>query len=283
MNYARHNDKMFSRPAAASRAFTLIELLIALSIIVIILVAVNTVFFSAIHLKNRAASMVDNSHNIEQALTIVRRDLLNTFPPDGTMSQWFIVGAVSPYAQMTAMNRSTDNSQSDTNISTSGVTTTGMSALNSSVNTSGGMQSFGIQFFTTTGLVNDNDTWGELQRVTLQLQPALRRDSPGSDLVRSVSRVLLATSTMEEPAEEHILTGVDSFDIECYSGTQWINFWDTTSGDEGLPKAVRLRIQFASETRNASRPPIEMVIPFSVQSITNQVDSSITNSTNSTQ
>src|SRR5262245_32693762 len=62
-------------------AFTLLELLIAVSIFAIVLAAINTVFFSALRLRNRSAAMVDKNAPIEQALTIIKRDLSNIIPP----------------------------------------------------------------------------------------------------------------------------------------------------------------------------------------------------------
>ena len=53
-----------------SSAFTLLELLIAVSVFAIVLAAINGVFYSAIRLRNRAVELVDRTLPVEQALTI---------------------------------------------------------------------------------------------------------------------------------------------------------------------------------------------------------------------
>jgi prepilin-type N-terminal cleavage/methylation domain-containing protein len=265
--------------------FTLIELLISIMVFGVVLIAINTVFYSALRLRNRSAIAVDNSYTLEQAVGILRHDLQNVLPPDGTISQWFIIGPVSPYANMAAANNYGNNSNTNSNISMGGVTQTGMSAANNNrLNTAGSMQTPGIQFFTTTGVINDIDQWGDVQRVTYQLQAPLQRDAIGKDLVRSVSRDLLTTTGIEDPVEERILSNVDSFEVDCFTGTQWLTTWDTTLTDTGLPNAVRIRIQFASEDRAASRSqqPLELIMPFFIQAVTNSVDTS-TNSVDTTQ
>jgi prepilin-type N-terminal cleavage/methylation domain-containing protein len=260
-----------SRPGEASRAFTLIELLISVIIFGIVLIAINTVFYSGLRLRNHSVAVIDKAFALEQALGVMRHDLQNIAPPDGMMSQWFIIGPVSPYASMAAANTSGNfGNTNNSNVSMGGVTETGMSMANNRFNTAGAMQTLGIQFFATTGVIDDNQQWGELQRVTYQLQPALDREAIGRDLVRSVSRDLLSPIGIEDPIEERLLNNVEDMQIDCLSGTQWLPNWDTTMGDTGLPTAIRIRIQLATEDRAArSQQPIEMIMPLYVQGLTN--------------
>src|SRR4051812_23724015 len=66
-------------------AFTLIEILIAVSIFAIVLAAINTVFFSALRLRNRTAAALDKIVPVEQAISIIKRDLQNIVVPSGTL------------------------------------------------------------------------------------------------------------------------------------------------------------------------------------------------------
>ncbi len=250
-------------------AFTLIELLLAVMIFGIVLLAINTVFYSALHLRNRTADLMDTSQSVEQALAFIRRDFQGALPPGGVMVQWFKIGPVS--AQGVA---GTSSTTSTTGTSRRGVTSTGVGDALSTGATGGGMQTPGIQFFTTTGIINDTEPWGDIQRITYQLQAPTDRRAFGKDLVRSINRNLLAT-TIEEPVEQRLLNNIDTMDIDCFTGTQWQTTWDTTLSDVGLPTAVRIRIQFASENladaRN--RQPLEMIFPLTVQAVTNQTQS----------
>lgn len=73
------------RRRAAVWAFTLLELLIAVSIFAIVLAAINAVFYSALRLRNRSAALVDRLTPIENALGIMRRDLECIVPPGTNM------------------------------------------------------------------------------------------------------------------------------------------------------------------------------------------------------
>ncbi len=216
-------------------AFTLIEVLIAVAIFSIVFLAINTVFYSALHLQTRTAQLLDDSLPVQRALASLRRDLQGTLPPGS--------GLVASFKN--------------------GVVGTGV----------GVAQGVGLEFYTTTGVINDNEPWGDIQKVTYQLaDPADRLHAAGQDLVRSVTRNLLPTTTIEEPAEQWLLGNVETLEFACYDGTDWRDTWDTTMADSGLPQAIRVRLLLA--TTNAVslrfRQPLEMIVPLTVQSVTNQ-------------
>src|SRR6266571_3956497 len=65
------------RPA---RAFTLIEVLLAVSVFAIVLIAINTVFYSALRLRATTARVLDQSAPLQQTLIVLRRDLHGAVP-----------------------------------------------------------------------------------------------------------------------------------------------------------------------------------------------------------
>jgi general secretion pathway protein J len=65
-------------------AFTLLEVLIAIAIFAIVLAAINTVFYSALRLRNRTMASLDESAPLDHALAIIRRDLANVVAPNQT-------------------------------------------------------------------------------------------------------------------------------------------------------------------------------------------------------
>ncbi len=221
-----------NKPALAQTAFTLIELILAIGIMAIVMIAINAVFFSAMRLRERSASTVEESLPLQQSLAILRRDLQGAMPPssNGVFAGSFKVG--------------------------------GVTSLGSSLPVD-------IEFNTTTGVLRDNEPWGEVQKVAYGLRPSANRNLPGSDLYRSVTRNLLATIT-PQPDEQWMLSGVQSVEFSCYDGTQWRSEWDTSLMDTNLPSAVRVRILLANATGGSSTPrPIEMVVPIDSQSLTN--------------
>lgn len=225
-----------TRSTCGSRdGFTLMELVLAMGVCVIVLTAINAVFFSALHLRESTVQAVDESLPVQQMLATLRRDLQNAMPPstNGVLSGDFKVGDVS---------------------------SVGMS------------QNVAIELNATTGALHENEPWGDVQRVTYELRnPAVRATATGKDLIRSVTRNLLATIT-PTPDDQWMMGNVDNLVFECYDGSQWRTTWDTTLGDSGLPVAVRVRIQLAGNTSGSgSRQPIEIIVPLNSQSQTNQL------------
>ena len=218
-----------------TRAFTLMEVMLALVVSAIVLAGVGGVFYSAIRLRDRTASMVDESVSLHQALNFLRRDLLGALPPAGTYA---LAGDFK------------------------------------SEQIGGGIgQNFRLQFFTSTGVIKDSTSWGEIQEVSYELRdPITHNGAPGRELIRSVYRNLLATA-IQEPEEQFLLGNVQSLEFSCYDGYDWRESWDTSLSDTNLPSAIRVRIQLANDSRSAqiAQQPFEMVVPLVTQSRTNQI------------
>jgi len=213
------------------RAFTLIEMILAIGVAAIVLVAANSVFFTALHLRNATAVVVDAAAPIDQATAILRHDLqcAVTPNPSGTLSGGFKIG---------------------------NVTTTGIN------------EPVAAEIYTATGALSANNPWGEIQRVTYGLKSSTRGTAAGMDLYRSVTRNVLATAT-PDVAEQLMMRGVESVQFSGYNGSQWFNTWDTTdtsSANTNLPVAVRVDIQLSGGDRNT---PIVILVPVDSQTSTN--------------
>ncbi len=135
-----------------TEGFTLIELLIAVTIFGIVLVAINTVFFSGLYLQRTTNRVLDETAPAQQAFAMLRRDLQGTAQPNTNatlLRRDFICGA-----------------------QTSGI------ASSSGAGT--------LDFYTTTGNLSDSEPWSELQRVVYQLVDPVERTATtrGKELVR---------------------------------------------------------------------------------------------------
>jgi type II secretion system protein J len=218
------------RPQPKS-GFTLIELILAVGVMAIVLMAISGVFFSAMRLRERTSEAVAESLPVQQALSLIRRDLQGAMPPatNGVFAGDFKVGDVTSLS----LNRPVD-----------------------------------IELYTTTGALRQDQPWGEVQRVTYELRPPADRSAPGQDLVRSVTRNLLSTIP-QSPVDQWLMGGVQSIEFSCFDGTQWRDYWDTTLTDTNLPVAVRVRIQLAGNGGGPANPqPIEIVVPIDTQAQT---------------
>lgn len=217
-------------------AFTLIEMVLAIGVAAIVLVAVNTVLFAALRLRDTTTEVVDAAAPVDQTVTFLRRDLqCIVSPTNGTskvLSGDFKVG----------------------NVTSDGVP-----------------DPVAVEMFTTTGALNASTPWADIQRVTYELKQPTDRSAVGKDLVRSVVRNLL-TMTTPDVEDQLMLSGVQNIKFTCFDGTQWQETWDTTgvtSTYTNLPLAVRVDIQMSGGGANAQ--PIEMVVPIDAQTRTNAV------------
>ena len=223
-------------------AFTLIEMILAIGVAAIVLIAVNAVLFTALRLHQATVDMVDAASPIDQTVTFLRRDLQCVMTPtNGTtkvLSGDFRVG----------------------NVTSLGVA-----------------QPVAIEMFTATGALSDSAPWADIQRVTYELKPPTDRSATGQDLVRSVVRNLLSVTTPEVD-DQVMLSGVASIKFSCYDGAQWQDTWDTTgatSVNTNLPLAVRVDIQMSG---NNNAQPVEILVPIDTQSRTNMVLTATTGS-----
>jgi len=211
----------------------LIEVLLALAIFAIVLVAINGVFYSALRLRRKASEAIEQSLPIQQAVAIINRDLQGLVAPGGTLT-----GPLQ-----------------------SGVATTSTS---SSMDQQGG-----TVIYTATGIIDETSPWANVQKVSYSLrQPTLQTSRSGKDLVRLVTRNLLPV--MQEEVEEQWLMGdVRQLQFFFYDGTGWRNTWDSTTESTVLPKAIKLEIDLAQNGTTLKRP-LELVVPVTVYARTNQ-------------
>jgi type II secretion system protein J len=207
--------------------FTLMELLLAIGVAAIALIAINAVFFTAMRLRDSTTRAVDQSLPVERTLDLLRRDLAGAMPPvtNGILSGDFRVGDIADLGLSQPVN---------------------------------------IELYTTTGALRADEPWSEVRRVTYELRLPADRSAPGKDLIRSVTRNLL-TDTAPQPDDQWLMGGVQSIQFLCYDGFQWRDYWDTTLTDTNLPTAVRVRIQLAGANNAPGGEPIEMVVPVDAQ------------------
>lgn len=243
MKYVRNN----------TRAFTLIEILIATAIFSTILVAMNTVFHGALRLRKTTSSIVERAIPINHALSVIKRDLRSTFASGGvfggSMKGGYQSGSFGPESSLP-----------------------------------GSSISF-LEFHTTTGasddsrvfnVQNDFERFSEVQRIAYSLrEPVYSTNLAGMELVRSITRNLLAVNEFQEPPVElPLLDGVENLEFFFYDGELWQESWDSAVDTNSVLKAVKVYIEFAAINRDERlrRAPLQIVVPIVAQASTNQLD-----------
>jgi len=232
------NTALHSHPAPRSGGFTLVEILIGVSIMAIVLVAIHAAFFAALRLRERTLDAVESTLPVEQALQTMQRDLANivvtTNSTNGTL-----VGPLQTINQ--------------TNLLPGQI---------------------GPDFFTTGGELDGMVPWGDVEKIDYLLTtPTNGTGGPGMDLVRATTRNLLSINQPPQPDEKYtLLSGVLSLTFLYYDGTQWDNAWDTTQ-QTNLPVAIKVQIQMAARNPGSVtlNPPLELVVPVDVLLNTNPI------------
>jgi type II secretory pathway pseudopilin PulG len=233
--------------SAAGTAFTMIEVLLALAISAIVLVAIQAVFATAVRLRDKASFAVEESLPVNQAFDTMRTDLKGAVGPNGILAGAFKCGA---------------------------------SGMGSPMGASVDMEGIGLDFFTTTGLIQDDAPWGDLQEIFYQLVPPTDRTQAGRDLVRNVNRNPLAVNNNQQvPETDRLMSHVETLEIECFDGLEWRMMWDTTQSDTNLPLAVMIRITPAAKENQDPRMirALQMIVPLMIQTRTNQTLTTATN------
>jgi general secretion pathway protein J len=213
------------------RGFTLLEVLIAVAIFSIVLVAINTVFYSAMRLRTKTIEGIEMTVPMERAIAIIKRDLESIVPPG------VLAGNLSSPAL--SIER-------------------GMDPLGS------------VELFTGSAVINDASPFGDIQKVTYYLKmPEDALNSAGKDLFRGVTRNLLAT-IQDEPEEQWLMENVENLEFAFYTGTEWREVWDANAQETALPRAIRVQIDLAREDdAKRMRVPVQLFVPVMTQARTN--------------
>ncbi len=260
------STRTLSRRRSKDAGFTLIELLLASAAAAVILVAIYGVFTSALRMRDHATARIRESRLRLRAASILRRDLEGALVSGGTLANIL---------------------EGDSN-------------KQGSIGT-GGTPGY-LKMTTTTGKDTATDLYGDVQEVQYYIKPDTTAGigtsaRHGGTLVRTVTRELLASTTLAIPVEEQVLPGVESFRVAFYDGTTWQESWQanpdtgsdglnadiqqqqtalqtkTLSGDTpavtiapALPEAVRIDIrQSAPSSKENVPPPLEILLPWTTQ------------------
>jgi general secretion pathway protein J len=231
---------MNARTHLKRRGFTLLEVLLAVAIFSVVLIAIHMVFYGAIKLQHTTTEAIESKVAAQHAVAILKRDLAGIVRPGGTL-----FGELQTTATSGALGGQP--------------TTASLLGQASSVP---GQSS--PAFHTASMVLNDNSPWSEVARVQYFLvEPT--NNAPGKELFRSVTRNLLPT-LHDEAESQFLLSGVESMFFFFYDGNQWRDYWDSTAEPGKLPQAIKVELVFASENPwDNQQEPMSLVVPLVAQ------------------
>jgi prepilin-type N-terminal cleavage/methylation domain-containing protein len=225
----------------ACRAFTLIELLLAVAIAAVVLAAINSVLFGALHLQARTTEITSQTLPMDRALATIKEDLMCIMQP-GTNGSNTLFGQMGTDAVGT------------------GLTQTPL-----------------LEIFTSSGKISDDVPWCAVQKIDYWLKPSTNRGAfLGQDLIRGITHNLLPTAPSPPDEEQVLLQNVQRLQFSFFDGTNWNDAWSTTLTN--VPIAIKGAITFApSKAGGLTAFPAQFLVP--VVAWANSTNTSLTNIT----
>lgn len=210
---------------AAGAGFTLLEVILALALGALAIVAAQSAFGSAFRLRLHAQERIDADLATHRALQIVREDLAGLLPRGGRFS-----GELQ-------------------------------TAAGSEITPPVGASAIGPDFVCTSGRVDAWSPFSEVQRVRYLLVPSAGAARDRFELVRAVSRNLLPM-TEAETETQTLLEDVSAVRFEFHDGTGWVADWDSAAA-RAMPVAIRLTLERRAPSDDSAADPITLVVPIS--------------------
>jgi prepilin-type N-terminal cleavage/methylation domain-containing protein len=206
----------------ARRAFTLLELLVALAIVTVLAGAMVASLRVAFKAKAACEAATDSTRSVDLAFELLRQDLMNAMPE------------LTNTPTVTGPMEGTDNgSLDDLNFFTTASAPDGPDA-NMDVK-----QVEWLADMPTAGPTNG----------TVSSAPA--STTGGRCLLRRVTRNVLASVT-PTPVEQMICRNVSALNFRYYDGTDWNDSWDSDAQGQALPMAVEVTLQLQVPPADAS-------------------------------
>ena len=227
-----------------SQAFTLIEMIFAVVIAGTVMIAINSVLFGAMRLRAKTIEATLQTLPMDRAVSTLKQDLLCILQPptNGIAGSNTLIGPMGTDATGT------------------GLTQTPL-----------------LEIYTASGTVGDELPWCCVQKIDYWLQPSTNRlGFAGQDLVRGVTRNLLATTQMPPEQQQVLLQNVQRLQFSFFDGTNWNDTWSTTLTN--VPVAIKGAISFARPKPGAmTNLPVQFLVP--IVAWANSTNTSLTNIT----
>lgn len=189
-------------------AFTLLELLVAMTLMVVTAACLYTALYTGFRAKRSASLAVEPTALAINAIELIKQDIYGVLPLGGTLTGTFV----------------------------------GIDALGLN-----GVDADNLEFYTTHIYAGDDQPVGGLGKIDLVLEQDTDEDTGQNResyrLVRKITANLLSPKTVD--AEEQVLCrNVKSLNLRYYSEQDgWTDEWDSTADANSLPLAIQIDIQ----------------------------------------
>lgn len=200
------------RNSIQRKAFTLIELLAAMSLMVVTAACLYSALYTGFRARRSASSAVEPTALAINAIELLKQDIYGVLSPGGVLAGAFL-----------------------------GIDSVG----------SNGVDFDSLEFYTTHIYANADHPVGGLGKIELVLEEDTDENRTNNRLVRRVTTNLLPPRAVD-PEEQVLCRNVTSLNLRYFDGESWLNEWDSTADANSLPLAVEIDIQIANNGINGT-------------------------------
>lgn len=197
------------------RAFTLLELLVAMALMVVVAACLYTVLYTSFRARRSALSAVEPTALAINAIELIKQDAYGVLPPTGTLAGAFL-----------------------------GTDSRGIN----------GADADSLEFYTTHIYANHDNLAGGLGKVELALDEDTDDDRESYRLIRRVTTNLLSPRAVEAD-EQVLCRNVMSLNLRYFDGEGWMDEWDSTADANSLPVAIQIDIQLLHNAASKTKEP----------------------------
>ena len=200
------------------KAFTLLELLVAMTLMVVTAACLYTALYTGFRAKRSALLAVEPTSFAVNAIELIKQDMYGVLPLGGTLAGSF---------------------------------------LGTNAQDTKGLDTDSLEFYTTHIYADSDELVGGLGKIELLLEDDddddLHIKREGYRLTRKVTTNLLSPKTVD--AEEQVLCrNVQSLNLRYYDEEDgWLDEWDSTADANSLPLAMEIDIQVLHNGTNKNQ------------------------------
>ena len=200
------------------KAFTMIELLVAMTLMVVTASCLFTALYTGFRAKRSAMLAVEPTSLAINAIELIKQDTYGVLPLGGTLAGSFL-----------------------------GHDSIGVN----------GVEADSLEFYTTHIYSDDEHPVGGLGKIELALEEDKdieNNERENYKLVRRITTNLLSPRAIE-PEEQVLCRNVKSLNLRYFNGDNWQDEWDSTADANSLPLAMEIDIQVLYKTNSSDKEP----------------------------